>query len=371
MILAPAQRLLERLASPLDVDAYLSTIHPLWGQRTRGRIVSIRPVGVDAASLRIQPGRGWQPHRPGQFVTLGVDVDGVRHHRSFTLTSVPGDPTIEITVQASTDGTVSRHLVHDAAVGDVVQLLPAAGGVDVVDLAPTSPLLFVAGGSGITPTVGILRSLDRDGVAIDAVVLHHSVSPERALFTDELDRLAVRHAGLRVVHVHSRPDGSHRLDADRLDERCSDWATRHAHVCGPESMLDAAEAIWRDAGLGELLHLERFHPARPTRPTGTACSPDTDTGDSADAADGAPNAVAWFSTSDVVAPAPADAPLLEVAESAGLTPAFGCRMGICRTCTTRLDSGCVRDLRDGRTHGAGEHVQLCVSAADGDVVLDL
>ena len=167
-------------------------------------------------------------------------------------------------------------------------------------------------------------------------------------------------ARLRVVHLHSCADGSHRLDAARLDERCPDWSTRHAHVCGPVSMLDAAEAMWADAGLSEQLHLERFHPARPTRPTGTAGS-----------ADGTPSAVAWFSTSDVVAPAPDSTPLLEVAESAGLTPAFGCRMGICRTCTTRLDSGCVRDLRDGRTHGDGEHVQLCVSAADGDVVLNL
>lgn len=359
MIPMSAQRLLERLTTPLDLDAYLSTINPLWGQRTRGRIVSIQPVGVDAASLRIRPGRGWQPHRPGQFVTLGVDIDGVRHHRSFTLTSVPDNPTLGITVQAAADGTVSRHLVHDAAVGDVVQLLPAAGGVDVVDVAPGSPLLFIAGGSGITPTVGILRSLDRAGVDIDAVVLHHSASLERALFTDELDRLADCHERLQVVHVHSRPDGSHRLDADRLAQLCPDWATRHTHVCGPEAMLDTAEGLWRDRGVNAQLHLERFHPARPTWPAAT------------DGADGAPAAVAWFARADVVVPAPDRTPLLEVAEAAGLTPAFGCRMGICRTCTTRLDSGCVRDLRDGREHRDGEHVQLCVSAADGDVVLDL
>ena len=360
MIPMSAQRLLERLTTPLDLDAYLSTINPLWGQRTRGRIVSIQPVGVDAASLRIRPGRGWQPHRPGQFVTLGVDVDGVRHHRSFTLTSVPDDPTIEITVQAAADGTVSRHLVHDAAVGDVVQLLPAAGGVDVVDRAPGSPLLFIAGGSGITPTVGILRSLDRAGVDIDAVVLHHSASPERALFTDELDRLADRHERLQVVHVHSRPDGSHRLDADPPRRSSAPTGRRATRTCaGPSRCSTPPRRSGATAGLDEQLHLERFHPARPTRPA------------AGDGADGAPAAVAWFARADVVAPAPDGTPLLEVAEAAGLTPAFGCRMGICRTCTTRLDSGCVRDLRDGREHRDGEHVQLCVSAADGDVVLDL
>lgn len=357
MVLSTAQRLLERLASPLDLDAYLSTLNPLWGLRVRGRIESIHRVGVDAASVRIRPGAGWQGHRPGQFVTLGVDVDGVRHHRSFTLTSVPGEPTIELTVQAAANGFVSRHLVFDARIGEVVQVLPAAGGVEIVDRSPTSPMLFVAGGSGITPTMAILRSLDGSGIDIDAVVLHHSASPDRALFTDELDRLAEVHERLQVVHVHDRSDGSHRLDTTSLSERCPDWAARHAHVCGPESMLDAAAEIWDAAGLTERLHQERFHPARPSR---RAEPSDDDT-----------SAVAWFQGSDVVTAAPSDTPLLEVAEAAGLTPAHGCRMGICRTCTTRLDSGCVRDLRDGREHGAGEHVQLCVTAAVGDVVVDL
>lgn len=367
MISGSAQRLLERLTTPLDLDAYLSTINPLWGRRTRGRIVSVRAVGVDAASVRIVPGWGWAPHRPGQFVTLGVDIDGVRHHRSFTLTSVPGDRELEITVQASADGTVSRHLVFDARPGEIVQLLSAAGGVDVIDSSPEAPLLFVAGGSGITPTIGILRALDRAGVDIDAVVLHHSVSLERALFTEELDRLAAAHDRLRIVHVHSSPDGSHRIDAARLEELCPDWASRHAHVCGPEPMLDVADTIWGDAGLGAQLHVERFRPARPSRPERTGGSDDAAGSDDAEA----PAAVVWFSSADVVAPAPEDTPLLEVAEAAGLAPAFGCRMGICRTCTTRLATGCVRDLRDGREHRDGEHVQLCVSAADGDVVLDL
>ena len=356
MVIATAQRLFERLAAPAALDDYLSAVNPLWARRTCGRIVSVQPVGVDAATLRIRPGAGWQRHRPGQFVTLGVDVDGVRHHRSFTLTSVPGDRAIEITVQAAADGLVSRHLVQDARVGDLVQLQPAAGGVDVVDRAPGSPLLFIAGGSGITPTIAILRALHRDGIDIDAVVLHHSVSAERALFTDELDRLSDAHERLSVVHVLSAPDGSHRIDPERLTERCPDWRTRHAHVCGPTSMLDAVTAVWSDAEVEDRLHVERFHPVRPTPPEGSRPDP--------------ASAVAWFAASDVVAPAPADSPLLEVAEAAGLRPAHGCRMGICRTCTTRLDAGCVRDLRDGRSHGAGTHVQLCVSAASGDVVLD-
>lgn len=364
MALLRAGRLVERLTTPLDIDAYLSTIRPLWGSGT-ARIESVTPVGIDAATLRLRPGRGWGGHRPGQFVTLGVDIDGVRHHRSFSLTSAPDEATLEITVQATPGGLVSRHLALDAQPGELVRLHAAAGGIDVVERDPGAPLLIITGGSGITPAIGVLRALDAAGVDIDAVVLHHSASPERALFTDELDRLAGAHRGLRVVHVHSQPDGSHRLDADRLRTLCADWVDRHAIVSGPEPMLDAVAAIWRDAGLQERLHVERFHPAtvdlRPSR-TGPGRS---------DGAVGVGQHLALFATSDVVASCAGDTSLLEVAEAAGLAPPSGCRMGICHTCTTRLDGGRVRDLRDGRAHVAGEHVQLCVSRADADVVLDL
>lgn len=361
MALPRVGRLLERLTTPLDVDAYLSTIRPLWGAGT-ARIESITPVGVDAASLRLRPGRGWRGHRAGQFVTLGVEVDGVRHHRSFSLTSAPGDATLEITVQATPHGLVSRHLVLDAAVGEMVQLLAAAGGIEIVDRQPDAPLLLVTGGSGVTPAVGALRALDASGVDIDAVVLHHSASPARALFTDELDRLAAAHDGLRVVHVHARADGSHRLDADRLGSLCPDWTERHGIVSGPEPMLDAASSIWRDAGVDDRLHVERFHPATVDL---HEMHPDPADGD------GDGEHLALFATSDVVAPCGGATSLLDVADAAGLAPPSGCRMGICHTCTTRLDRGQVRDLRDGRRHVAGEHVQLCVSRADADVVLDL
>jgi stearoyl-CoA 9-desaturase NADPH oxidoreductase len=350
-------RLVRSLTSPFDADAYLSALHPLLGRRTRGVVTAVTPRGCDAASVRIRPGATWAGHRPGQFVTVGVDVDGIRHHRSFTITAVPGESTIEITVQASPEGVVSRHLVRRIAPGDVVQLSAAAGGFEQADRRPDAPLLFIAGGSGITPCLGILRALDAAGVDIDAAVLHHAVSPERALFVDELDELAARHPGLSVRRIFSRPDGAHRLAVDRLTQHCPDWKDRHAHVCGPEPMLDAAARIWSSAGLDPRLHVERFHPAPPTPRDEGAGAGDT-------------TPVAWFRTSDVIAPVADGATLLTVAEQAGLAPRHGCRMGICHTCTSRLVSGTARDVRDDRLRCAGDAVQLCVTTAIDDVVID-
>lgn len=363
MVTLHARRLAEQLATPFDTDTYLSLLNPLWGNRLRAEIVSIEPQTATAASIRLRPGRAWNGHRPGQFVTVGVDIDGVRHHRCYSLTSTPDDPLLEITVQATVDGFVSAHLVGRARPGDVVQLSQADGDFLLPETGG-DPLLMVTGGSGITPAMAMLRALAERATGSDAsqgghdvVVVHHSVSAERTLFAEELRRLDHEHDWLEVELVHRRADGTHRLGASRLDELCPDWRDRRAYVSGPESMLDFATRHWTEAGRVELLHLERFAAPTATGPANSAGDGSTRT--------------ARFARAEVEACADGDTALLDVAESAGLAPPFGCRMGICHTCTTRLDHGCVRDLRDGRLRHAGDHVQLCVSAAADDVVVDL
>ena len=78
-----------------------------------------------------------------------------------------------------------------------------------------------------------------------------------------------------------------------------------------------------------------------------------------------------FLRSDREAPV-ADGTLLEQAEAAGLSPEFGCRMGICHTCTCRKAAGAVRNLRTGEvSNEENEDIQLCISAPAGDVALEL
>lgn len=358
---APVRRLLGQLASPLDLDAYLSLLNPRWGTRLRGVIERIEPVTAEAASLTIRPGRGWEGHRAGQFVTLGVDVDGVRHHRCYSLTSPEGGRagTIEITIQATDGGVVSNHLVHRARRGEVVQLSQAEGGFTLPDDAPDGGLLFVTGGSGLTPVMGMLRTLARRADAPDVVLLHHATGPDRCLFLDALQELGRRHDWLHVVTTFTRSDGSDpraaRFDRQRLDALCADWRSREVFACGPERLLDAVVEHCAGAGPSGEVHVERF-----VRDLGARLDP---TGGYAGAA--------RFTKSGVEVASDGATPLLELAEAAGLAPASGCRMGICRTCSTRLDQGCVRDLRDGRLLEAGQHVQVCVSAAVGDVALEL
>ncbi len=376
--------LLDRLTTPHNPGALVQAINPRWGTRLpggrrQGTIAEVVPTGVDAAAIRIVPPAGWPRHRPGQFVVLGVDVNGVRHTRSFTVTSLPGSGLVELTVQANNDGVVSRHLVREARVGDVVQLEPPAGEFTLG--ADLEPLLFISGGSGVTPFIAMLRAMaprgghDAAARPRDVVLVHHVTSSDAVLHGRELHALEAALPTLRYELILTRtPDGervSHQhLDADKLDDLCPDWRSRSTYVCGPTGMLEFATGHWTAKGLADRLHVEAFGPPLRRSVAGKPADGDARARGAEDTEGGATFG-ATFERSGLSVAADGATPLLDVAEAAGLAPAHGCRMGVCHTCSTMVCSGSAVDLRDGRIIEEGRHVQLCVSAAATDLSLDL
>jgi ferredoxin-NADP reductase len=361
-MIASIERLLEktldttlgRWTSPVDPADYLSAWSARLGRRSVGVIEQVTPITASSVAIDILPHRGWAGHRAGQFVTVGVDVDGVRHHRCYSLTSSPdrADGRIEIAVQAVPGGVVSNHLVDHARPGDVVQLGPADGDFTLSAVLPRR-LLFISGGSGITPLMSIMRTLAADPGEVDVVLLHHAPDPQHTMFGAELADMATSAPWLGVDVQHTQCDGR-RLDSVDLEARCPDWRDRETFACGPESLLTMVTDHWGAHGALDRLHIERFAAA-------VRSEPETD----------GTTARVTFGASGRDALTSGDTTLLDLAESAGLSPAYGCRMGVCHTCTTPLLAGCARDLRDGRLSEAGTHVQLCVSAPAGDVTLDL
>jgi ferredoxin-NADP reductase len=341
------------LTTPLLADDYLGLVNPLWSARElRGRVEAVRAETVDSATLVIRPGREWSGHRPGQYVGIGVDIGGVRHWRTYSLTSVPGgvDGCITVTVKAQPGGTVSPHLVHRLSPGTVVRLAQAEGDFVLPDPLP-GKLLFLTAGSGITPVMGMLRSLVAAADVQDVVLVHSARTPEDVIFGDELRDLSGRLAGLRLHERHTARD--ERLTAASLPAVCPDWRERAAWACGPAGLLDDVSAYWELAGLTARLHVERFQPVV------------------AAIVDGEGGRVR-FTVSRCDVDADGATPLLVAGERAGALLPSGCRMGICHTCVGRLRSGQVRDLRTGEVHGAeGDLVQTCVSAPAGPVEIDL
>src|SRR6202020_544609 len=165
---------LPALSSPLLVDDYLELINPLWSTRElRGRVESIDHETADAATVLIKPGYRWGGHLPGQYLRIGIDIQGVRHWRAYLLTSAPerSGGLISITVKNVDEGKVSPYLVRRGRPGTIVSL----GGVEGEFILPEKlpeKLLFISAGSGITPIMSMLRNLDQRDELSDVVLLH-------------------------------------------------------------------------------------------------------------------------------------------------------------------------------------------------------
>ena len=344
----------ELVTTPLLPADYLDLLDPLRsGAALRGRIEAVHPETRDAATVVIRPGRDWLPHTPGQYVRIGIDVDGVRLWRAYSITSVLGRPDgcFSITVKAIPDGTVSNHLVHRTRPGTVVQLDQATGDF-VLPAQRPARALFVTAGSGITPVMGILRNWadDTEHGDPDVVLVHSAPTADDVIFGAELRALA-RSGRIRLVERHTETDGL--LDAAALAQLVPDLAERATWACGPVGMLETLEAHWAAEGIADRLYTERFRPRVLVAGEGGTVT-FTRAGRSLEA-DGA-------------------TPILDAAEDAGLLMPSGCRMGICYGCVLPLREGAVRDLRNGEittaAPGDGVLVQTCISAAAGACDID-
>jgi ferredoxin-NADP reductase len=341
------------LFTPLLPDDYLELINPLWSTKElRGRIERIREERGDAATIFIRPSADWPGHKAGQYVRIGVVVDGIFHWRAYSLTSEPhrDDGCISVTPKRVDEGKVSPFLVKQARPGAVIRL----GGVEgefVLPDPPPSKLLFISAGSGITPLMSMLQELDREDAMDDVVLLHSARDPDGVIFGDELTALDAKHDGLRL-HVQVTSERG-RMEPKHLDDLCPDWSEREVFASGPGEMLDALTEHFEAHGDTEKLHMERFQPKLGLAEEG----------------EGGPIV---FTKSECETEADGSTPILVAGEEAGLELPFGCREGICHTCVGKLRSGRVRDLRTGKVVGnEGETVRTCINAPEGPVEIEL
>ncbi|MFY2860000.1 ferredoxin reductase [Mycobacterium sp. THU-M104] len=344
-----------RITTPLLPDDYLRLANPLWSARElRGRILQVRRETEDSATLVIKPGWGFSfDYQPGQYIGIGVPVNGRWRWRSYSLTSSPAtrsgaSRTVTITVKAMPEGFLSTHLVAGVEPGTIVRLDAPQGNFVLPDPAPRS-ILFLTAGSGITPVMSMLRTLSRRNQIGDVVHLHSAPTEAEVMFGAELAALAADQQGYRLRVRKTRIEG--RLDLTELDREVPDWRERQTWACGPEGMLTQAEKAWSAARIGDRLHLERFAVAK--------------------AAPAGAGGTVTFARSGRAVAADAATSLMEAGEGAGVQMPFGCRMGICQSCVVSLVDGHVRDLRSGREHEPGSRIQTCVSAASGDCVVDI
>lgn len=356
-------RVLAALTSPHGVDRYLEIVNPMWAaHEVRARVVSVhretRGDRAPVATLTLQPTSTWRGHRAGQYVQVGVDMPDAegfiakRLTRCFTISSAASQPgeQITLTIRAHDEGQVSKFLVN-CAPGQMLHLSQAQGDFTYA-CSPATPsneaLLFITAGSGITPAMSMLRTLLRDGydgrAGRKVTFLHYAQSEDDQIFAEELAEIA---AADNDVEVHLRHGDQlfSEFELRRLAPRYKDTDT---WVCGPAGFMQLVSEAFDGS---PRLRTEFFKP--PKVGTGSA------EGDVVFARSGqeAPNT---------------GAPLLEQAEALGLTPEFGCRMGICFSCTAMKREGTVRNVLTGEESSLpDEEIRVCISAPVGDCEIEL
>jgi ferredoxin-NADP reductase len=350
-----ALKLLEALATPHGIDRYLELVHPMLTVRElRAVVTDVERSTADSVTVTLRPTRQWRGFRAGQFVQLAVDVDGVRRTRCFSPSGSEhrSDGRIEVTIKAHPDGEVSRYLYSHAKPGLVVGLSQADGTFRLPARRPDQ-LLFISGGSGITPVLAMVRTLLDEGYRGEIAFVHYDRTEADVAQLAALRAIAAKHPNVRLALAFTRQEGGDlhgRFHETQLAEIAPWYPHARTFLCGPESLHAAVWEHYTAKGIEDTLHTERFTLAAPVAP-----------GD----------AGGELRFGDTVVEN-SGATLLEQAESAGLNPEFGCRMGICFTCTKVKTSGCTRDVRTGELHTEPDtEVQLCISAPVGDVAIEL
>jgi len=328
---------------------WVELVDPLRTTHVRhARVESFEMETERARTLTLTPGAGWRRHRAGQFVEVGVEIDGRILTRTYSISSSPhrDDGRITITVSAIPNGRVSSALVWRVRRGDCVRIGLPKGEFTMPERAP-SRVLFVTGGSGITPILSMLRAFADERAMPDVVHLHYARTSRDVIGARDMFWLARDFPTYRSIVIATDDGDARTFERSTLAAHAPDFAARETWACGPESLLEAVTAEIPDA------HVERFR-AKLVAP---------------------PNACGGrvrFARSLRELDADGATPLLNIAEGAGIDAPHGCRMGICHSCDATMLRGSVRDLRTGkRVDEPGTRIQPCVCAAAGDVEIDL
>jgi len=347
-LLAPLRALVARgWLREASVDAVLAQLHPAWRlNRVFSRLVSRRWVADDMLALTLQPNGNWRGAEPGQHIQVYLEVDGVRLSRSYSLTAVMADGSVEIAVKRQPGGRLSNRLLDHLAIGDAVELGEPFGELTWPHQAQA--VLLLAAGSGLTPLLGLLRNALGKGFNAPVELFHYVRDAGQHAFASELHALQQRYQNLRVRPMLTTEAG--RFSPAHLHA----FAASDVLTCGPFGFVNAVNEWWSSTAAKTPLQAESFSP--PELNSNASHRP----------------VLMRFARVQQEVVGDTRTSLLQQAEAAGLRPAHGCRQGICASCTCLLLSGTVRDQRSGALLSEpGQAIRLCVSVPMGDVVVDI
>jgi glycine betaine catabolism B len=307
----------------------------LWSGGVRGmKVADIIEETADAKTFRLV---GEKPllfsYRPGQFVTLLLTIDGEDIERSYSISSSPSRPhVLELTVKRVPGGRVSNWLCDHVMRGERLTIKGPAGKFSCFD-CPSSKMLFIGAGSGITPLMSMSRWITDTSADVDVRFLASFKSPAHIVFRKELELISARHACFRIAvtltstwpgRTESWTGLNGRFNKSMIHALVPDLDQRHVFLCGPEPFAADVRRILQELGFDMAkLHNESFGSSRIAGGGKRVPKPLTLS---------EPRHRVHFTKSDRTVETDETLTLLELAEAHGIEMDYACRTGSCAEC---------------------------------------
>ncbi len=231
------------------VQRVVSRIHP---KRMNLRVVEIVPQTATAKTFCFERVDGpLPPFRAGQYVNVMANVEGVRTSRPYSISSAPTAERLELTVRDKPGGFVAPYLFNKLKIGHVLETSGPAGHFYYEPLIDGKDLVFLAGGSGITPFMSMIRDTVQRQRALNIKLLYGSRAPEDVIFKGELEKLASSHSNFAFSLVVSEPPEGYGglkgfLDSQLISQLVGDIKGKTFYVCGPRAMHDFCRAALKE-----------------------------------------------------------------------------------------------------------------------------
>ncbi|QDZ93284.2 hybrid-cluster NAD(P)-dependent oxidoreductase [Shewanella decolorationis] len=337
---------------------------------------------ADVVSFRFQAGEPMKfDYKPGQFMTLVLEINGEQACRSYTLSSTPSRPySLMLTIKRVDGGLVSNYLIDHLQPGQTVRVLPPTGQFNLFDI-PARKYLFLSAGCGITPMYSMSRYLTDSQINADIAFVHSARTQADIIFKTSLETMATRHRDFKLRYIIEdvtadtawHPEAVlhdvGRLSADNLRDLVPDFAERTVFLCGPEPYMQAVKTILAELNF-DMTQL--YHESFATAVKEAQSRVKQAEMQAEDPVSGSNSFM--LSIGDKKRALTAEQTLLEGIEAEGLPIIAACRSGVCGACKCRVLEGeteSTSSMTLTPTEIEAGYVLACSTKLKSDVTLSL
>lgn len=317
----------------------------------KATIVNIHHEKNGMITITVQPNKKWNGFVPGQFVEIGVQINAVNYFRNFSISSslnqYKNEKTISFTIQKQFNGKVTNWIFDSLKIGDKLTISEAKG--DFVNNKSTTKLLYIAGGSGITPFKSMIEECVENNVA--ATLLYYAKSNQHIFESEFIELAKMDNVTIHLIDTTSNG----RININQIQNYCPDFLERKVFICGPNTMIEDVKQLLIENNATEKNIISEYFKAVEFQPN-------------VDLNHNRSNLKLNNKSIETVG----STTILEQMEANGLHPKYGCRMGLCKQCSCTKNKGIVfNKLTNTYSEATTETIQICVSIPIGEVEINL